>query len=214
MKFAFAFISSCLVFSNILLVDGRRLMNSVGNSAGRKCTINEITSRSVDDFCNELSEIMDFRTQMSEIKKSLAEISSTLDVLSKATSTTPEPTDINQDCEGVWSPCTSSCETAGNRTFQISHPQLGAGKPCQDATDCLSGEDECADANTMKNEDDSSKTSLWWLAVLITGFVVTCACVIFLDVMYKNKTVPVNKTVQDGDSTRGTRFPCNLSLHE
>lgn len=309
MKFLFALLFSCLV--NMLLVDGRRLMNSVVNSAGRKCTINEITSRSVDDFCSELSEIMDFRTQMSEIKKSLAEISSTLDVLSVAASTTTEPTEINQDCKGVWSPCSSSCELAGNRTFQMIHPQLGTGRPCPDASDCLSGEDECVersenislevsvtgategnkdqicvsiasalsgvpthcslegsqparrrltgetllyinvavndassaksqaaaldfvssltelpegvavtdvsipDANTMIEDHSSSKASFWWLAVLITVFVVTCACVIFLDVMYRNKNAPVVEIPQDGDdSTRGTRFPCNLNLYE
>jgi cytochrome c5 len=50
---------------------------------------------------------------------------------------------VDVDCDGSWSACTSSCETANDRTWTESTGQSGSGAACPSPSDCQAGEDDC-----------------------------------------------------------------------
>ena len=47
------------------------------------------------------------------------------------------------DCEGTFSPCSSACKVAADRTFIETQAQSGDGKECPVAEDCNPGVGEC-----------------------------------------------------------------------
>ena len=47
------------------------------------------------------------------------------------------------DCEGTFSPCSSACEVAADRSFTETQAQRGDGKKCPVAEDCNPGVGEC-----------------------------------------------------------------------
>jgi hypothetical protein len=56
--------------------------------------------------------------------------------------------DVNQDCAGTWSSCTSKCETAEERKFTQTQPKWGSGAACPAAAnDCDHAEGECKTGN-------------------------------------------------------------------
>jgi len=76
----------------VLPVGGRRQLNLVANSRN-KCTVNDITTESVGDFCSGMDEdIQMFKTQIPDMRSSIAELTAALDELLESLRTTTTPT--------------------------------------------------------------------------------------------------------------------------
>lgn len=204
------YISFCFVSSFLLLVDGSRVLNVVGHS--QHCTINKVTTSSVDELCSELAEMMDFRQSIIDMQNELTQISSEIDGLKFSLQNT------NQDCEGVWSPCSAFCEKANERTFQMFQRQLGTGSECPVAADCQPGEDDCLDGSSLEAQEDSdsaySKSTIWWVATITIGFLATFAVTIVLDAMYQNQLGRVNQEGGDPTTRGGMKLPCHFNAYE
>ena len=48
------------------------------------------------------------------------------------------------NCTGIWSPCTDACEPSAARVWTELTPRSGGGAPCEAASDCQPGDDDCA----------------------------------------------------------------------
>ena len=55
--------------------------------------------------------------------------------------------DVDCDCAGSWSACTSACEAAGGRTWTGTQEQSGNGAACPTATDCGHGDGACVNVD-------------------------------------------------------------------
>ena len=73
-------------------------------------------------------------------------------------STSVECANMDVDCEGTWSTCTSACETADQRTFTEAVAQSGNGASCPEPIDCQPGEGECPPTDTDVTADTDTVT--------------------------------------------------------
>jgi hypothetical protein len=71
---------------------------------------------------------------------------------------------VNQDCEGSFSACTSSCESADDRVWTETQAQSGEGDACPVAEDCESGDGECVNTvvEQLKSLCDAPHTKQKW----------------------------------------------------
>ena len=63
--------------------------------------------------------------------------------------------DVNVDCAGTWSPCTTGCEKAHERQWTETAPQSGSGAACPLPQDCQIGEGACLDTWTLSEPAQS-----------------------------------------------------------
>eukprot|EP00494_Astrolonche_serrata_P022851 UN23108 len=69
------------------------------------------------------------------------------------------------DCEGVWSSCTASCESAKQRSFTEIVARQGLGRGCPPPEDCQDGEDLCTYVDCVGDWSHCTNECQIWLKI-------------------------------------------------
>jgi len=122
---------------------------------------NEVTSTTISTTTTSLTTATETSTTTTTtVTSKTATTKTTTITTTSATGTTTTIFDPgNVDCIETQDACTTACEAAGKRNYNVVTPTNAKGKTCVGATDCMPGDDKCPTTSTTKTTSTTTTTT-------------------------------------------------------